>query len=106
MYEWRQWRGSRGVIEIDRAEPRIAEFKVDINQAEWPEVAQIPELGETLARRLVENRLAHGPFRDYADVRNRVKGIGPKTIEKIAPYLQPISPKHIAAKSSGTVADE
>ena len=105
-YEWRQWRGSHGTIDIERTEPMVAEFQVDINRAEWPEIAQIPDLGETLARRLVENRLSQGPFRDFSDLRNRVKGIGPKTMDKIAPYLQPISPEEFAAQSPGKRASE
>jgi competence protein ComEA len=98
-YQWRQWSGSRGVIDIEHAAPLVATFQVNVNAAEWPEVAQIPDLGETLARRLVEERKTHGPYEAFADLRRRVKGIGPKTLEKIAPYLQPISTGVLAAQS-------
>ena len=33
---------------------RQAAYSVDINRAEWPELAQIPQVGETLARRIVD----------------------------------------------------
>src|SRR5262245_15014827 len=49
--------GPRGeLIEIDRADPLTARFLVDINKADWPELAELPEVGETLARRIVDSR--------------------------------------------------
>jgi len=80
-----------GWIEIDRAEPRTAHFQIDINSASWPEFAQLPEVGETLARRIVESRSTEGPFTTLDDLR-RVPGIGPRTLERIRPYLLPIPP--------------
>lgn len=79
------------LIEIDRAAPRTAHFQIDINAAAWPEFAQLPEVGETLARRIVESRTADGPFTSLDDLR-RVPGIGPRTLERIRPYLIPIPP--------------
>lgn len=73
-------------IDFDRATPLVAEFRVDLNAADWPEFAQLPGLGETLARRIVDYRAVHGPFRSVEDLRN-VPGIGKKTLERIAPFL-------------------
>jgi competence protein ComEA len=82
--------GPRGeLIEIDRAKPLTAKYLVDINKADWPEFAELPDVGETLARRIVESRRAAGEFRDHADLR-RVRGIGPRTLEKLEPYLLPM----------------
>ena len=81
------WRGR--LIEIDRAEPLMAQFEVDINSADWPELIQLPDIGETLARRIVASRRSDGPFADNDDLR-RVRGIGPKTLERIRPYLRPM----------------
>ena len=78
------------LIEVDRTEPRSAQFKVDINSADWTEFAQLPNLGEIRARRIVSVREAGGPFVDFNDLQQRVRGIGPKTIEGIKPYLLPI----------------
>lgn len=87
---WLAQRGQRGrLIEIDRAEPRVARFQVDVNRADWPELAQLPGIGETLARRIVESRGQDGPFRDHQDLR-RVRGIGPKTLDDIRPHLLPM----------------
>src|SRR3954463_12306631 len=58
--------GPRGeLIQIDRADPLTARFQVDINKAEWPELAELPDVGETMARRIVESRTVQGPFRDH-----------------------------------------
>ena len=82
--------GPRGdLIEIDRADPLTARYLVDINKAEWFEFAELPDVGETLARRIVESRAAAGPFKDQSDLR-RVRGIGPLTLEKMKPYLMPM----------------
>jgi competence protein ComEA len=82
---------SGGLIEIDRADRRPAQFQLDINEADWPELSVLPEIGETLARRIVESREKEGPFADLDDL-ERVRGIGPKTLEQIRPYLRPLPP--------------
>ena len=86
---WRQggWQGR--LIDIDRQPKLEARFVVDINRAGWPELAQLPGIGQTLAQRIVASREERGPFVDHDDLR-RVRGIGPKTLEKMRPYLRPI----------------
>ncbi len=79
------WQGR--LIEIDRADPLAVHFEVDINAADWPELLQLPGIGPTLAHRIVESRQIGGPFADKDDLR-RVRGIGPKTLEQIRPYLR------------------
>ena len=74
------------LLELDRAVPQVARFRVDLNHAAWPELAQIPGLGEALSRRIVDYRAAHGPFRDLTQVQE-VRGIGPKIYDAIRPYL-------------------
>lgn len=74
------------LIELERLHPQRAEFLVDVNLADWPELAQLPDIGETLARRIVESRRRDGPFLRCEDLR-RVKGIGPKRIERLRSYL-------------------
>ena len=81
------WQGR--LIELERARPQRAGFEVDLNRADWPELGQLPGIGPTLARRIVDSRAIDGPFRDHEDLR-RVRGIGPKTLEKIRPYLRPM----------------
>ncbi|MBX9788628.1 MAG: helix-hairpin-helix domain-containing protein [Pirellulales bacterium] len=87
-----------GLIEIDRASRRDVKFLVDINAADWPELAQLPGIGETLARRIVESRQALGPYRDHRDL-ERVPGIGPLTLERIGPHLLPLAESSSVAGS-------
>lgn len=86
-------RGGAGgrLIELERAERQSAAFTVDVNRADWPELSQLPGIGEALARRIVESREAEGPYADL-DRLERVRGIGPKTLARIKPYLRPIPP--------------
>jgi competence protein ComEA len=81
------WRGE--LIEVQRAEPLEAQFLVDINQADWPEIAQLPGVGEILARRIVAKRARLGHFPDH-EALLEVDGIGPATLQQIKPYLLPL----------------
>lgn len=78
-----------GLVDIDAAAPQEAAFKTDINSADWTELMQLPEIGEALARRIVESRAKDGRFTSHNDL-DRVRGIGPKTLERIRPFLRPI----------------
>ncbi len=75
-----------GVIEFDATEHERALLQVDINRADWPELAQLPGVGETLARRVVEDRQQRGPFRSVEEL-GRVKGLGGKTLERVMPHV-------------------
>ena len=87
---WIAQGGPQGrMIEVDRAQPQSASFQVDVNQADWPELTQLPGVGETLADRIVESRETEGPFLDHDDLM-RVRGIGPKTLDRLRPYLLPM----------------
>ena len=89
---WYHQGGADGsLIEIDREPKRSAKFFVDVNKADWPELAQLPGIGQTLAQRIVASREERGPFIDHSELR-RVRGIGPKTLEKMKPYLRPLPP--------------
>ena len=61
-------------------------YRLDINTASWAEWMQVPEIGETLARRIVTHRETHGRF-ETVDSLTAVRGIGPKTVVKIRPHL-------------------
>src|SRR3954469_18580338 len=89
--------GPRGeLIEIDRAEPLTARYLVDINKAEWPELAEVPNLGESLARRIVDSRQTQGAYKGNDDLL-RVRGIGQRTLERLKPYLLPMPNQHEVA---------
>jgi hypothetical protein len=77
-------RGPRGGSEPIAVRPGL---KVDPSRATADALAALPHIGPTLARRIVAAR-ADGPFRSPEDLRARVRGIGPVTLARIAPYLK------------------
>ncbi len=87
---WWQQSGMAGLaprlVEFEAERPREFQFRVDVNRASWPELAQLPRIGETLARRIVADRESQGAFRTPDDLQ-RVRGIGIKTVARIAPHL-------------------
>lgn len=77
-------------INIERPfEARKIELRIDLNRATWPELTLLPEVSETMARRIVEFREIHGQF-DSLDEIKQVHGIGPRTFELIQPYFEPL----------------
>jgi competence protein ComEA len=74
-------------VEIERLPARQSEFRIDANSATWVEWGQIQGIGDGLARRIVADRDQNGPFRSVDDLA-RVKGIGPKTLEHLRPWVR------------------
>ena len=74
-------------IDFDRAPPLQVDFQINVNTADWPEFMLLPDIGETLARRIVTHRDQHGPFRSVDQLAD-VHGIGPKTLRRIRPLLR------------------
>ena len=62
-----------GSLEVDRA-----------TAADWE---RLPGIGPALAARIVADRAAHGPFRGPEGLL-RVRGIGPKTLDRLRPFLR------------------
>ncbi len=63
-----------------------AETKLDLNRATLEQFQQLPGIGPALAQRLIDHRHAGGPFRSVEDLR-KVKGLGPKRIERLRPLV-------------------
>ncbi|MCP9455410.1 MAG: helix-hairpin-helix domain-containing protein [Nitrospira sp.] len=59
---------------------------VDLNRADINELESLPGIGAVLARRVMEYRESIGRFRTIEDLL-AVKGIGPKTLERIRPFV-------------------
>jgi competence protein ComEA len=60
---------------------------LSLNLATVEELERLPGIGPVLARRIVEDRGRNGQYRRLEDLL-RVKGIGPKKLEKLRPHLQ------------------
>lgn len=70
------------------AEPAKADAntRINLNTASAPTLEQLPGIGPTLSRRIVEHRRTHGPFATVDDI-TRVHGIGEKTVARLKPLL-------------------
>lgn len=92
---WYAWRCG-GLAHVDRLPKNDFTFQVDLNKADWTEISTLPEIGEKMARRIIEFREQNGPFTSLQSV-TRVKGIGSHTIKAIQPYVDlPLSDKMVA----------
>ena len=60
---------------------------IDINTSRVEELELLPNIGPVRAQAIIDARQARGPFRQPSDLA-RVRGIGPKTIDKLAPFLE------------------
>lgn len=69
----------------------VEEGPLDINRATAAELEKLPGIGPALARRIVEWREIHGPFRSVEDLL-QVPGIGPKTLEGIRDKITVMPP--------------
>lgn len=58
---------------------------IDVNRADLAELQKLPGIGPVLAARIITER-EKSPF-THPDDMLRVSGIGPKTMEKIRPYI-------------------
>lgn len=81
---------SKGLIEVDDAEVvenDTLHMKLLLNSAEREDLEGLPGIGVTIAGRIVEYRRQHGEFHSLDELL-KIKGIGPKTLERIKPYLK------------------
>lgn len=59
---------------------------VDVNAADEARLQTVPGIGPALAKRIVEFRAQHGPFKNVDDLL-KVRGIGEKSLAKLRPFL-------------------
>lgn len=74
--------------------------QLDVNTATAAQLERLPGVGPILARRILEARWEHGPFRAPADLA-RVPGMGRATLRAIAPFIVIAAPRSLEA-SDGT----
>jgi len=78
-----------GLVHHDQAPASAALFSVDVNSAPVEELAQLPGLGPSTARRIVLHRTTRGPFTSIDGLLD-VPGIGPATLERLRRHVRPI----------------
>ena len=66
--------------------PALAPSRIDLDRATARELERLPGIGPGLAARILADRVERGPYRT-PEALLRVKGIGPRTLERIRPYL-------------------
>ena len=59
---------------------------ININTATKDDLISLPYIGGVKAQAIIDYRTTNGPFKTIEDIVN-VKGIGPKTLEKLRPYI-------------------
>lgn len=67
------------------ARPLARDERIDLDGAPAEELVRLPRIGPALARRIVADREAHGPFGSL-EALDRVSGIGPTVLKAIAPH--------------------
>lgn len=64
----------------------LPKAKVNLNRATSSELQTLPGIGPAMAARIIAFRETVAHFQSTTDLQ-KVKGIGPKTFEKLAPYI-------------------
>jgi competence protein ComEA len=71
---------------VTLARPLRLGERVDLDRASAAEIARLPRIGPRLARTIVANREAHGPFGSLVAL-DRVPGIGPGLLQAIGEHV-------------------
>lgn len=64
-------------------------LKIDINTASNIQLMKLPNVGEKTAESIIKYRNENNGFSSISDLL-KVKGIGPKTLAKMKPFLEPL----------------
>lgn len=83
----------RTPVEITHHDPIRMNHQIDVNRATALEWMQLEGVGELRSWQIVEDRERNGPFRSVDELA-RVDGIGPKTVERLRPWLTVESVDH------------
>jgi len=74
------------IAPMDPGKKFVLGIPIPLNQARAEALAIIPGISHSLARRIVEFRKSHGPFKRWSDLR-AVNGVGPKKVQAFRSYL-------------------
>ncbi|AXF08796.1 competence protein ComE [Paraburkholderia graminis] len=70
---------------------------VDVNTANEDALRGVKGIGPAKAKAILEERAAHGPFKDPTDLGKRVKGMGGHTVERLQAEGLAVGPAGAAA---------
>ncbi len=77
---------------------------VDINAADEAALISIKGIGPAKARAILDERATGGPFKDAADLAQRVKGLGGRALDRLRAEGLEIGPAVEHAPTSGVFA--
>lgn len=90
-----------GLVHHDRPPAVELLFTVNVNTAAEAELAQLPGIGPSMARRIVDHRREHGEFTAIEGLLD-VAGIGPTTLERLRPHVRPIRGQRPRTANAGS----
>ena len=67
--------------------PAQAQARINLNTASAAELMRLPHIGQTVARRILEHRSKHGPFKRPSDL-IVIKGLSAKRYREIAHLIR------------------
>ena len=76
---------------LESEQPAPASLLIDLNTADSDQLQLLPSIGPKLAQRIIDDRAENGDYETLKDI-DRVKGIGPKTIARLADWVTISSP--------------
>ena len=79
-------RHDTATVQISEPPRQEITFPIDLNQADLDALCALPGIGQTLARRILDYRMANGPYSRPEELLN-VEGIGAGKLEAILDYV-------------------
>ncbi|HKU00773.1 MAG TPA: helix-hairpin-helix domain-containing protein [Paraburkholderia sp.] len=73
---------------------------VDVNTANEDALRGIKGIGPARAKAILDERSAHGPFKDASDLGKRVKGLGGHTVDRLQTEGLSVGPANAQAAQS------
>lgn len=86
----------RPLVDTSTRVDQAVGYSVDINLGSELDLLNLPEVGPSLVRSIVEYRELHGDFQRPEELLE-VPGIGPQTLKQLVPYLSFPTPKHYSS---------
>jgi hypothetical protein len=88
--------------------PYLPSGRLPVNAATAAELTALPNVGATLARRIVRERETNGAFRSRRDLADRINGLGDATVDAMSPQMvvEPVAVTANRLSQSGSLADD
>lgn len=86
FYFWQRSVTNGGLIDFEDLPSKHAVYLVDVNNAGWTELSNLPGIGEKLAKQIVTHRQQFGPFVSKEQLQE-VAGIGQSKLSAMLPHI-------------------